>query len=600
VSTSARRALPDEEEEARPNDLVLMRRVLRESKGYRGRLFGLFLLALAGAPLFLLTPVPVALAVDSVLGSQPVSGLLGPLLPDSLTDTQLLVIAAILQVLVVVLTDLQSLGSQVLGTATSERLTVSFRSRLFAHVQRLSFAFHDERGTADSLFRIQYDTVSLGGVLVGATIPIIAAGVTLIAVFVVIFQIDVGLALIAVAVSPVLVVLSARFKRTIRRQYREALSRDSSAMGVVQEVLATFRVVKAFGREDAEHARFMHQADRSVEARVRIAWTEGIFALLIDTVTAVGTGAVLFVGVRNVQSGAMSLGELYIVLNYLTRLYTPLRDIARKVGDIQASLAGAQRSFEILDQQPEITDGPGARMITRAAGAVEFRDVSFAYDGAIAVLQGANFAISPGTRVGIAGPTGAGKTTLISLLMRFYDPSAGAILLDGVDLREYRVADLRAQFALVLQEPVLFSSTVRENIAYGKPDATFEEVQYAADAAGAHGFIGNLPDGYSTLVGERGMRLSGGERQRISIARAFLKDAPLLVLDEPTSSVDVATEAVIMRAMDQLMEGRTTFMIAHRLGTLSVCDLVLEIDRGRVRPFTPDDGPRAAAGSSAR
>jgi ATP-binding cassette, subfamily B, bacterial len=350
---------------------------------------------------------------------------------------------------------------------------------------------------------------------------------------------------------------------------------------VVQEVLATFRVVKAFGREDAEHERFVQASDQSVRATVRASWTDGVRSLLIDAVTAAGTGAVLYIGIRDVQAGTLSLGALLVVISYLSRLYDPLKSITRKFSSVQKAFASAQRSFEILDEVPEIVDRPNARPLGRARGEVWFESVSFAYDRTHPVLQDVSFIVPPAARVGILGPTGAGKTTLISLLMRFYDPTTGAIRLDGVDLRDYRVADLRNQFALVLQEPVLFSTTIAENIAYGRPDASDAEVRAAAAQAGAHEFVSGLSDGYDTMVGERGMRLSGGERQRISLARAFLKDAPILILDEPTSSVDLATEAAIIESMRELTTGRTSFMIAHRLSTLESCDMFVEIDGGR-------------------
>jgi len=252
------------------------------------------------------------------------------------------------------------------------------------------------------------------------------------------------------------------------------------------------------------------------------------------------------------------------------------------VADLQSGLASAERAFALFDESPEVEDLAHGRRLGRCRGAVEFRNVSFAYDESHPVLRDVSFAIEPGTRLGIAGPTGAGKTTLVSLITRFYDPVAGHVLLDGVDLREYRLADLRRQFAIVLQEPVLFSTTIGENIAYSNPDAEPSAIVTAAQAANAHDFITALPEGYATPVGDRGMLLSGGERQRIALARAFLKDAPLLILDEPTSSVDVTTEAAIMDAMERLMQGRTTFMIAHRLSTLDICDARLELEGGRI------------------
>ena len=275
-------------------------------------------------------------------------------------------------------------------------------------------------------------------------------------------------------------------------------------------------------------------------------------------------------------------------MSYLAQLYAPLKTISKSAATLQSSLASAERAFALLDEAPDVVERPNAGRLLRASGAVAFHNVSFAYNGGAPVLHDVSFDIRPGTRVGIMGMTGAGKTTLVSLLTRFYDPTAGQILLDGVDLRDYKLADLRNQFAIVLQEPVLFSTSIAENIAYARPDASEEEIIEAAKAANAHEFIVSLPQGYETLVGERGMRLSGGERQRISLARAFLKDAPILILDEPTSSVDMKTEAAIMEAMERLMQGRTAFIIAHRLSTLTNCDVLLKIENGRLFDVTSD------------
>jgi len=297
-------------------------------------------------------------------------------------------------------------------------------------------------------------------------------------------------------------------------------------------------------------------------------------------ITATGTAAVLFIGARHVQAGTITVGDLVLVMAYMSQLYSPLKTLSKKAGQLQKYLASAERAFSLLDEEPDVRETPNARPLSLAAGDIRFERVSFAYDGERPVLCDLSFHAPAGMRVGIAGATGAGKTTLVSLLNRFYDPSGGRILLDGVDLRDYRLADLRAQFAIVLQEPLLFSTSIAENIAYAKQDASIEEIMAAARAANVHDFITGLVDGYDTEVGERGTRLSGGERQRISLARAFLKDAPILILDEPTSSVDVATEATILEAMSRLMKDRTTFMIAHRLGTLEGCDVFVELQDG--------------------
>lgn len=546
----------------------------------------LLLIDLAATPLFLLSPIPLAIAVDSVLSDKPLPGIVDAVLPDSIGPTGLLVIAAVFQLLIVLLTDLQTLAQTVLRTWTTESLTLGLRSRLLTHAQRLSFAFHDRQGSADSLYRIQFDATALGGLLVNTLLPIASALFTLGSVFVVIVQINAGLALVAVATAPFLAVLSSRSKTQMRRHYKQYKQLESSAMGVIHEVLGNLRIVQAFGREESEHRRFLRSGRASAAKQVTIAGRAGLVDLSTNLITAVGTGLVLFIGARSVLSGAMTLGSLLIVLSYLGRLYAPLRTLTKRVTGMQNAYASLQRAFELLDQPLDVTDRPDARPVGRVVGEVEFADVTFGYPGSPSVLHDVSLRVAPGTRVGIVGRTGAGKTTLASLLMRFYDVCSGSIRLDGADVRDLRVADLRNQFAIVLQEPVLFSTSIAENIRYGRPDATDAQMRHAAAAAGVADFIESLPEGYETLVGERGQRLSGGERQRIALARAFLKDAPILILDEPTSAVDVETEASIMASMERLMRGRTTFLIAHRLSTLQGCDMVIRVDDGRCEVVT--------------
>ena len=348
------------------------------------------------------------------------------------------------------------------------------------------------------------------------------------------------------------------------------------------------RVVKAFGQEDREEERFVQKSNQGMWARLRLELLQGSFGILVTAITAAGTATVIFIGIGAIKSGALTRGDLMLVMGYLAQLYAPLKTLSKKVASMQSYLVSAERAFALLDESPDVVERPHARPLARASGAMTFRNVRFAYETKRPpVLCDISFEIEPGTCLGIAGATGAGKTTLVNLLTRFYDPTAGEILLDGVDLRDYKLADLRNQFAIVLQEPVLFSTNIAENIAYARPSATEGEIIAAARAANAHDFILRLPRSYQTPVGERGMRLSGGERQRISLARAFLKDAAILILDEPTSSVDVRTEAAIVEAMERLMAGRTTFLIAHRLSALTHCNQILKIEHGRVVGLEP-------------
>ena len=567
---------------AAPPRRRLESRLAHEARPYWGAILVIFVVDLVAIPLLLLAPVPLKIAVDNVLGGDPLPPYVDALLPDALTtsDLRLLWTVVALQVLVVVLAQLQQMASYVLRVRTAERMTLAVREKLFGHAQRLSLMRHDARGSTDSVYRIQYDAAELQKVTIDGLVTAATAAITLVTTIVVIFRLDWQLAAVALVVSPLLVLLIRRYRLRVRPRYRTVKSIETDAMHVISEALGAIRVVRAFGQEDGERDRFSRRSGSGVDARIRLAVAEGTFGLLVNLVTAAGTAAVLFIGVLHVEAGVLTLGELLMVIAYLSQLYGPLKTISRKLATLQSSLASAERVFEFLDEPADVVEAPSPRPLARARGEVELRHVSLRYADGPEVLHDLDVHVEPGTTVGIFGATGAGKTTLVSLLGRFYDPTAGTVLLDGVDLRDYRLADLRNQVAFVLQDPVLFSSSVAENIRYARPDATSEEVVAAAEQADAHHFIERLPEGYETLVGERGMRLSGGERQRISLARAFLKDAPVLVLDEPTSSVDVATEARILAAMARLTAGRTTFLIAHRSSTLTHCDRRVELRGG--------------------
>jgi len=565
-------------------DFTLYRRLLGQARPYWPHLAALGALGLLATPIALLAPLPLKIVVDTVLGSRPLPGWLGTWLPAATqrADAALLVAIGLL-VAVALLDQLRGLASALLRTWVGEQLVLGLRARLLHQMQRLSLAYHDTRGSADSLYRIQHDAPAIQYVAVDGVIPFVSAAVSLAAMLYVTARIDRELALVALAISPALFLLSRSYRRRLRGQSRAVKQLESSALAVVQETLGALRVVKAFGQEHRETERYVGRSREGLMARIRLTLLEGRFGTLVGLVTTLGAAAVLFIGVGHVRDGALTLGQLLMVMSYLAQLYDPLKTISRKSASLQAYLASAERAFALLDEAPDVPERANARPLARASGAVEFRRVSFAYDQGRPVLHDVSFAVAPGARVAIAGATGAGKTTLLSLLTRFYDPTAGEILLDGVDVRDFRLADLRRQFAIVLQQPVLFSTTIAENIAYGRPGAKEGDIVAAARAADAHDFIVRLPRGYDAQVGERGQKLSGGERQRIALARAFLRDAPLLILDEPTSSVDLKTEAVILQAMERLMRGRTVFLITHRPSALTPCDVRLQLERGRLR-----------------
>jgi len=565
-------------------NLDLLSRLLALARPYRLHIIAILLISLLSTPLALLIPLPIKIAIDSVIGSKPLPDFLAILLStnNAPSKTSILVLAVGMLVIITLLSQLQALGNSLLSTYVGEELVLSFRGKLFRHVQRLSLSYHDLKGTSDSTYRILWDTAAVRYVTIDGLIPFISASLTLAAMVYIIFLLDWQLAVVALAVSPVLFLLARTYHHRLRNQSRHVKNLESVALSVVQEVLTAVRVVKAFGQEEREQERFMRRSDEGMQARIHLVFTEGGLGLLLGLTTALGAAAVLFIGVRNVQSGIITLGELILAMSYLSQLYGPMQTISKNVARLQSHLASAERAFALLEEVPDVFECSNAKPLARSQGAVKFRDVSFTYDGEHQVLKNISLDVPAGMHVAIAGETGAGKTTLMSLITRFYDPSAGQILLDGFDLRDYKLADLRSQFAIVPQDPLLFSTTIAENIAYAQPSASQKEIIAAAKAATAHEFIVGLPHGYDTPVGERGMRLSGGERQRIALARAFLKDAPILILDEPTSSIDMETETEIMEAMERLIRGRTTFMVAHRLTTLENCDLLLVLEDGQL------------------
>jgi ATP-binding cassette subfamily B protein len=535
------------------------------------------------ALLELLTPWPMKIVIDSVLGEHPLPRALDALVPASisLNKVLLLVMAVAAGLGVKAMAGGLSVLETYLNIGVRQRILLALKSSLFQHLQRLSFKFHDNRRLGDSIYRVNNDAHCVDD-FVASTLHLVTASCTLVGMLWIVFRIDWQLALLSAAVAPFLYKsVDFYFKRFNPRIHR-VQQMEAESTSIVQETLSNLRVVKAFAREDYEHDRFVEQGHSTVDARIRLTVQQTLFSVTVGLVTATGTALVLGLGALHVLSGSLTVGELLVVLAYLASIYGPLEAISGTLTSIQIDLVKAERVFEVLDTDPDVKDLPDAVPLAAVAGRVTFRNVGFGYRDGVAVLEGVDLDVEPGQTVGIVGPTGAGKTSLVSLIPRFYDVTAGRVMIDGIDVRTIQLRSLRQQVALVLQESILFSGTIAENIGYGRMGATLDEIVEAARAANAHEFIMALPEGYQTQVGERGVKLSGGERQRISIARAFLRDARILILDEPTSAVDTRTEAGILEALDRLMRGRTTFIIAHRLSTLRRADQILVVEHGRI------------------
>jgi len=551
-------------------------------------ILALLVISLLAVPIALIFPLPIKLLVDSVLGSQPLPGYLTIFVGSQVSKSLAISLAISILLGAAVMTYLQNLVNVWYSNKVGNRMTLDVRARLFRQMQRLSIAYHDTMGASDSAYRTLNDAPMLRSFGIDNIIPLATSILTLAAMILVMVYLDWQLALIALLVSPLMFLLTLAFRPRIRAGWRKYRASESAAMEVAQESLSASRLVKSYGQEERKNQQLVSHYSASLSAQLKVQVDSAFYSLLVGVVTAAGLAAVLYIGIGHVQAGILTLGSLLVVNYYVTQLYTPLRNVGASILDIQMSLTGVERYRAVLDEKPDVPESPNALSLARAKGQITFRKVSFEYTKDHPVLQEVSFSLPSGSCLGVVGPTGSGKTTLSTLMLRLFDPTEGSIILDDIDLRDYKLADLRNQYAVVHQETVLFSTTVAENIRFARPNATIDEVIAAATTAKAHDFITSLPNGYDTLVGERGMKLSGGERQRISLARAFLKNAPILILDEPTSSLDVHTESAILDTIQELMKDRTTLMIAHRPSTLRNCSMILMIENGRVTRMTTE------------
>lgn len=543
-------------------------RILSYLKPYRRTLISGYVALLLSVAAQLAIPRLVELAIDH--------GIAGHRLQVILAAAVALVLAGIAQGL---LTFARSYSFQ----ALAENIAYRLRHELYEHLERLSFSFFDQAYTGQLMARATEDVNAIRRFFWVVPRTLVQSLGTLVAVSVMLFLMNWRLAAISLSVLPLLALATVHFSRKARHLFLEVQQQFGVMTTVLQENLAGARVVRAFAREDAERARFDAELKDLQDRSLKAAWWSALYTAIVTTLGAAGIVVVVWYGGREVLAGNLSIGQLTAFYFLLILTTQPIRMLGWMVSSTARAIASGQRVFEVLDQQPKISSPPNAIDASRIRGAVEFRSVSFSYpESGVASLYDISFVVEPGQRIALFGPTGSGKSTLVALIPRFYDVTEGTVLIDGIDVRAYDLRSLRQRIGLVLQDTLLFSVSVRENIAFGRPDASEEEIIEAAKAAQAHDFIMELPYGYDTVVGERGVSLSGGQKQRIAIARALLMDPRILILDEATSSVDAETDRAIQQALQRLMEGRTAFIIAHRILTLQNADLILVLEDGRI------------------
>ena len=534
-----------------------------------------------------LKPWPFKYIVDGILTPETTAGTLEARASiaqwfGSSTPVQATLWLCLVLVIISLLGGLLNLAASFLFIRVGLQSLLRLRTDLYACLQSLPLKYHDARRSSDSSFRVAYDSQSIQTIYNKGFATTLSSVVMLIWTFGIMLLMNWPLALTSLAVLPFVAFTIHFYADRVRKQSTHIQERESDLLALTQEGIAQIRMVHAFGRESYEIRQFRKHAARSLEAGLRFNITSIVSSLFVASLMAVGTALMFYVGARQVLSGALTLGDLTVFIAYLPMLYTPLEQLSYTAWALEGAAAAATRCFEVLDRENDVPEAPDAKPISSARGHIGLRDVSFGYTPDRLILKNISLTIKPGESVAFVGGTGAGKSTLLSLIPRFYDPTGGSVSLDGHDLRAVTKKSLRAQIGLVLQDTILFSTTIKENIAYGRPNATDAEIVEAAKRAQAYDFIMQTPHGFESPVGERGSHLSVGQRQRIGIARAFLKDAPLLLLDEPTSALDPGTEHAIMETIGELMQGRTTLIITHRLATIHTLGRIVVLQHGTI------------------
>ena len=532
----------------------------------------------------LLEPWPLKLAFDSFNKGGAGHGWLNHWLHSNFGSDKirLLEVAAVAVLLIAVLDAVCFFAEKYLTTSVGQWVMHDLRRLLYAHLQHLSLDYHKNKQTGELISRLTTDIDSIQSFIVSNMLSFLVDGMTLIGMIVIMFYLNWRFTLIALSVAPLLFAVTYSYTRRTKKATREVRKKESEIVSRLQEVLSSIGLVKALAREDYEQQRLEQESVQSVHIALRARSLKARLSPLVGIIVAMGTALVLWFGGRLVLAGSLSAGSLIVFIWYLGKMYKPMQDFAKMTDSYSKAIVGYERIQEIFETEPKILDLPNAVRAPRFRGDIQFDHVSFSYSPDRPVLKDINFTAGAGHKIALVGPTGAGKTTIASLIGRFYDPDSGTVRIDGRDIREYQQKSLRDQMSFVLQESILFHAPVWQNIAYGRPDAARAEIRRAAEMANAHEFIAKLPEGYNTVIGERGTTLSGGQCQRIAIARAIIRNTPILIMDEPSSGLDAASEKLVFEALGRLMEGRTTIVIAHRFSTIRQADMILLIKGGRI------------------